>query len=370
MRTRHEARRRCTARHAVSAAALAALPLQTLSRLGRLVACGDPAETFARIISGQRVIDGVDPAVWRAWESCAGLDTAMHERCAEHGISVTWHGHDSYPEALAHDLQPPPVVFYMGDLSVLGARRVGIVGTRTATLAGRNFARRLGRDLATEGHAVVSGLARGIDIHAHRGVIEAGGSPVGVVASGLDVVYPPEHRGEWGQVAAQGLLVSEEPPGAPPEVHKFPRRNRILAALSEVLVVVESRHKGGSMSTVRESIRRGRTVMAVPGSPHVEVCDGTNDLLKDGCAPVTSVDDVLTALSLESAGTGRMPDPRPRPEGHETAVLRELRGRPRTVDEIVLACGLPVFDAGVALGRLEMKGWAAESNGWWEALLD
>lgn len=353
----------------MSAAALAALPLQTLTRLRRLIARGDPRETFAAIIGREQVIDGVEPTVWKAWQSCAGLDHVMEERCGDAGIAVTWLGAPSYPASLAFDVQPPPVLFSRGDLSVLSARRVGIVGTRTATLAGRNFSRRLGRDLSTSGVAVVSGLARGIDVHAHRGALEAGGRPVGVVACGLDVVYPPEHGREWEDVATRGLLLSEEPPGAAPEVHKFPQRNRILAALSEVLVVVESRHRGGSMSTVRESMRRGRPVMAVPGSPHVAVCDGTNGLLKDGCAPVTSVEDVITALSLESAGIVRVPDPRERPQGQEEAVLRELAGRPRTVDEIVLACGIPVFDAGVALGRLEMMGWAAESNGWWEALV-
>lgn len=353
----------------MSAAALAALPIQTLTRLRRLIGCGDPVATFARIIDGEKVIGGVDDAVWQAWQSCAGLDRIVEERCADAGISVTWLGSDTYPGELVGDLQPPPVLFWRGELSVLGARRVGIIGTRTATLAGRNFSRRLGRDLSGSGHAVVSGLARGIDIHAHRGAIEAGGLPIGVVACGLDVVYPPEHSREWEHVASCGLLLSEEPPGAPPEVHKFPQRNRILAALSEVLVVVESRHRGGSMSTVRESIRRGRTVMAVPGSPHVAVCDGTNGLLKDGCAPVTSAEDVEIALSLEHPGTSPAIDPREKPQGAEVAVLHALVGRPHTVDELVLSCGLSVFDAGVVLGRLEMKGWAAESNGWWEALM-
>lgn len=353
----------------MSAAALAALPIQTLARLRRLINAGDPAETFARIVAGERVIDDVTDAVWEVWQGCADLDTVMRHRCEDAGISVTWFGQPEYPTVLANDVHGPPVLFFRGDLSVLDRRRAGIIGTRSATLAGRNLARRLGRDLSAAGVAVVSGLARGIDIHAHRGTFDAGGFPVGVVASGLDVVYPPEHGQEWDQVARHGLLLSEEPPGAPPEIHKFPRRNRILAALSEVLVVVESRHKGGSMSTVREAITRGRTVMAVPGSPHVAVCDGTNGLLKDGCAPVTCADDVLVALSLESSVASYFSDSRERPHGLEAKVLQALVGRPYTVDEIVLACAVSPFQAGVALGRLELKGWASESNGWWEALV-
>lgn len=353
----------------MSAAALAALPLQTYSRLSRLIALGDPADTFELVMTGKRPLDGVDPAVWAAWESSHGLDRVMQERCNSNGIGVTWLGAGDYPPALRHDREPPPVLFHRGDLGVLGLRRAGIIGTRTATLAGRNFSRRLGHELASAGVAVVSGLARGIDVNAHRGVLSAGGRAVGVVACGLDVVYPPEHGREWDAVAASGVLLSEEPPGASPEVHKFPRRNRILAALSEVLVVVESRHKGGSMLTVRESIRRGRTVMAVPGPPHVAVSDGTNELLKDGCAPVTCAEDVMIALSLDTSSWVRTGETRERPEGDETGVLQVLAGGPCTVDHVVLASGLPLFRAGVALGRLEMKGWAAESNGWWEALL-
>ena len=190
-----------------------------------------------------------------------------------------------------------------------------------------------------------------------------------MVACGLDVVYPPEHHRDWGLVAEHGLLLSEEPPGTAPEVHKFPQRNRILAALSEVLVVVESRHKGGSMSTVREAIKRDRTVMAVPGSPHVAVSDGTNELLKDGCAPVTSAQDVMIALSLQSPFPVSPPDRRESPTGDEATVLSVLAAGPCTVDQVVLGSGLAHSRAGIALGRLEMMGWAAESNGWWEALM-
>jgi DNA processing protein len=170
------------------------------------------------------------------------------------------------------------------------------------------------------------------------------------------------------------VVVSEAPPGTPPETHRFPLRNRILAALCDVLVVVESRARGGSMITVREAATRGVTVMAVPGSPSSPVSDGTNALLRDGCAPVTDVEDVLVALSLQSGGLPaglplRSVDTRRRPDADEQILLAAFAGLPRTCEELVLATGRSRFDTGVALGRLEADGWVSHDNGWWEALL-
>lgn len=353
----------------MSAAALAALPLQTHGRLLRLVKVGDPVQTFARILNGDRVIGGVEEHVWRAWRGAAGLDEVMSDRCAEHGITVLHYGSPAFPVQFRDRFAQAPVLFVKGDTSVLQRRRVGIIGTRTASMGGIDFARCLGRDLALNNVTVVSGLARGIDVNAHRGVLAVNdGTPAAVVACGLDVVYPPEHAREWAMVAERGLLVSEYPPGASPETHHFPQRNRILAALSETLVVVESRNRGGSMITVREAMKRDVTVMAVPGSPHVAVANGTNELIKDGCLAATCVDDVLVSLSINTSGAVRHIDHRDPPVGREAVVLEAFGDSPRTVDEIVLMCGLGAFDAGVVLGRLEAKGWVQHMNGWWEAL--
>lgn len=352
----------------MSAAALAALPLQTRTRLARLIAVGDPADTFRSILHGYRPITGVDERVWSAWRACRGLDALMHERCEEAGAWVTWTGHPLHPRALLDDPAAPAVLFGRGNPGVLHARRAGIIGTRRCTAGGAHFARMLGADLALNDVAVVSGLARGIDVHAHRGALSAGGAPVAVVASGVDIVYPPEHAREWEAVAEHGVLLSEWPPGTPPDRHRFPLRNRILAALCEVLVVVESRARGGSMITVVEAARRGATVMAVPGAPAKAVCEGTNNLLKDGCPPVTDVEDVLVALGLNTSRTLRHVDLRVAPTPQERDVLVALGDVPRTVDQVVLACNIDVFRAGVLLGSLEAKGRAVHANGWWEAL--
>jgi DNA processing protein len=240
---------------------------------------------------------------------------------------------------------------------------------------GRHFARALGRDLSEANVAVVSGLARGIDGEAHAGVVEVqrrtaiAASPIGVVASGLDVVYPREHDWLWNSVAETGALISEYPPGTPPGVHRFPQRNRIIAALSEVLVVVESDVAGGSMHTVREAMVRGIDVMAVPGAPSIRTSSGTNALIADGCAPITSVDDIMTALGLCEGRSSSRVDVREVPRGLLAHVLNVVRHEPVTVETVSLRCNLPVIDTAVCLGQLRQMGWVDDSTGWWEALV-
>jgi len=295
-------------------------------------------------------------------------------QCDEAGIDVVTAGDPRFPGLLGVDPSPPAVLFVRGDLGVLDARRVGIVGTRNATLAGRETATALGRDLAAGGVAVVSGLARGIDGAAHRGALAAGesagiGRPVAVVGNGPDAPYPKQHAELWGSVCARGVLLSEWPPGTPPEAFRFPMRNRILAALCEVLVVVESRERGGSLLTVREALERSVEVMAVPGSPRNRASAGTNGLLHDGAAPVTSVDDVLTALGLDTRRQSAAPfDPRPVLRGVDRAVVEQCRVDPRTLDEIAASSGLALCEAAMTLARLERAGWIREIGGWFEAI--
>lgn len=316
----------------------------------------------------------------RLWAEHGGDAAALDEaerRLASARVAVTWVGRQDYPAALRFDPARPPVIFFRGDLAVLATRRVAIVGTRAASATGRHFAARLGGALASEGVAVVSGLARGIDGAAHRGVFlarderDACGAPVGVVASGLDVVYPREHAWLWDRVADEGLLLGESPPGTPPEAHRFPMRNRILAALAEVVVVVESRATGGSMITVSEAIRRDVTVMAVPGSPRDPAAVGTNLLLQQGCAPVVGVDDVLTALGLDSRRAHhRTFDPRPRVSDADARLLAALADGACTLDRLVVVTGRDLVDVAVSLGRLESAGRVVGSGGWWEVLDD
>jgi DNA processing protein len=279
---------------------------------------------------------------------------------------------------LIADLAPPAVLFYFGDLSVLNNRRVGMVGTRSATASVKYLASHIAHDLATNDVCVVSGLARGIDAWAHRGALRAlesqeikrpVGRPVGVVASGLDVVYPRENAQLWQDIATQGALISESAPGSPPEAFRFPLRNRILAALSEVLVVVESRDTGGSMITVDEAQKRDVTVMAVPGSPRNIASNGTNQLIQQGCLPIIGAQDVLVALGLDNRrAQENIYDPRVRLSTSDQSLISMMAGSPFTFDDFVIRSDLATIDAAVALGRLEALGWIIGNSGWWEVI--
>jgi len=356
------------------AAALAALPLQTPHRLRRLLSHDTAPHVWDMVHRGEQPVGGIADHVWRAWAQVASSHVVqVAEACIEHSITVVTMHDAAYPSVLRGDPQAPAVLFMRGDVAVLEHRRVGIIGTRHATQRGKYFARKLGTELALNDVSVVSGLARGIDVESHVGAMsmgrDEGCGPIAVVASGLDVVYPPEHERIWKQVGRRGLLLSEAPPGTPPEVHRFPMRNRILAALSEVLVVVESRAKGGSMITVREAMKRDITVMAVPGAPGIPPCEGTNNLLRDGCAPVADVTDVMIALGLDTRHQRDFNDPRAPLVGAEQSLIAMMGRAPRSIDEIALLCAAPVVNIALLLGRLEEKGWVAQSDGWWEALV-
>ena len=356
------------------AAALASLPLLTHRRLRWLLQSGAPSEVWHQICAGERFLNGINDAVWRAWSSATdSVLIEVAERCIDGGVSVVTMNDAAYPSALIGDPEAPAVLFLRGNTTAFTHRRVGIVGTRAATASGKHFARTLGSQLSVAGVAVVSGLARGIDVESHAGVLSVLGDecapPIAVVASGPDVVYPREHSRIWNEVAERGVLVSESPPGAHAEPFRFPMRNRIIAGLSEVLVVVESRHAGGSMSTVREAMKRDVAVMAVPGSPGLRQSEGTNDLLRDGCAPVMNVDDVLLALHLDTRRVAKWCDTRESLSAEEAQFLHAMGRGPRSMDELSLHTSHSLVETAVFLGRLEVKGWVANTDGWWEALV-
>ncbi|MDF2732495.1 MAG: dprA [Desertimonas sp.] len=354
-------------------AVLAGLPLITAPRLLVLLAHHQPAEALAVAAGRARPHPAVAPMltadVRSAW-SRAGAARPVDEwaaRCARSAIGAVILGDPDYPDVLLTDPQPPAVLFWRGDWSALDARRVGIVGTRNATGPGRDFAGMLGFRLAEHDVAVVSGLAKGIDGAAHRGALRAESRrAVGVVANGLDTPYPRVNGDLWESIARQGLLLSEWPPGTEPEKFRFPQRNRILAALSEVLVVVESRERGGSLTTAREALERSIEVMAVPGSVNNRAAAGTNQLIRDGATPVTDAADVLLALGLDHRRVGSGYDPRPLPRGEQARVFARCCADPCTLDDIVADVGLSLTEAAMTLARLERSGWVREAGGWFE----
>jgi len=367
------------------AIALAGLPGMGPRRLTALLDAWDPAEAWARVAQGARraleadatlaaVLHAAGPGpdeLVRRWSEAAQLVEpdgllAAH-RAAD--IDVLLRDDPAYPALLAADVEPPAVLFVRGDIAALDAPRVAVVGTRRATGAGAGFARELGRDLATAGVAVVSGLALGIDGAAHRGVgdAEAGaGRPVGVVGCGLDVVYPARHRDLWRAVATAGVLLGEVPLGLRPAAWRFPARNRIIAALADVVVVVESHRAGGSLHTVTEAEARDIPVMAVPGSVRNPAAAGTNQLLSEGCHPVRDADDVLVALGLTAASRRARRDARATPDATGRAVLAAFAWESATLEHLVLRTALPVGDVSVALEWLQARGWVAGSGAWYE----
>jgi DNA processing protein len=355
-------------------AALAGFDLMTVSRLRVLLAHHDPAEAYA-VAAGLAPPSApvgrlLTPELRSAWRASAERrrPDEWAERCRAVDVRVVTSRDAEFPVPLRHDPQPPAVLFVRGDLGALDGRRVGIVGTRNATGTGRETAAMLGRELADAGVSVVSGLAKGVDGAAHRGALRArSGRAVAVVGNGLDTPYPRQHTTLWDEVAARGLLLSEWPPGTAPEPFRFPLRNRILAALSEVLVVVESRERGGSLITAQAAIERSIDVMAVPGSVRNRAAAGTNQLIRDGAAPVTCADDVLVALGLDTRrATAVAYDPRPLPRGVEAVVLDRCRRDPCVLDDIVVDVGLPIAEAAMALAHLERTGWVRQAGGWFE----
>ncbi|WP_293874583.1 DNA-processing protein DprA [Sphingomonas sp. UBA978] len=198
-----------------------------------------------------------------------------------------------YPPLLAELDTAPPALIVRGDLSLTRAMTVAIVGARNASAAACRFARTLGHDLAAEGVTIVSGLARGIDTAAHVGALPR---TIGVIASGVDVVFPPENAALQEQVAADGLLIAEQPPGTQPLARHFPSRNRIIAGLALGTVVVEAAPRSGSLITARLATEAGREVMAVPGSPLDPRAQGCNLLIREGATLIQTAADVLEQL--------------------------------------------------------------------------
>ena len=355
----------------VHAAALASLPRATPRRLERLLGRRDPAKVWEKVERGEmaRWVAGHDlHDVWR--DHARGTDLeALRRRLESLDAWVTTPASAQHPFTITHDIDPAPVLFRRGRFPDPTAPAVAIVGTRRCTPTGRSVAMELGSGLAAAGVTVVSGLALGIDGAAHRGALAADGAPVvGVVGSGLDVAYPRGNRDLWDAVANAGTLLGEAPLGAEPEGWRFPARNRLLAVLADVVVVVESKRAGGSMHTVEEAIRREVTVMAVPGSVRNPAAAGTNLLLSEGCAPACSTDDVLVALGLATAGAARgvaEPDRRidlDSLDPLQQRLLELLDDGPVSLDTLVLRAGAPVQAVLVAADGLEHLGLLARDG--------
>jgi len=291
----------------------------------------------------------------------------------------------AYPERLRRLADAPPLLVVRGDPSLLGAPAVAIVGARAATHYGRTVARDLAARLARAGLVVVSGLAVGVDAAAHEGALEAGGLTVAFQACGPDRVYPAVHRRLADRIADAGAVVSELPLGTPPRSGHFPLRNRLISASSLGVVVVEARHRSGSLLTARHAADQGVDVFAVPGPITAPTSQGPNRLIQDGAIPLLIPADILEPLSR----TLSLPFDEPRPGDEEAlaaepsvgevprarevggtpkgsdirrSILASLRDSPMTRDQLALRLGLSVSALALDLIRLELDGRVAEER--------
>ena len=278
------------------------------------------------------------------------------------GARLLCHGDVDFPDRL---LGPEivPLLCVLGDPALLGQPSIAIVGARNASALGRRMARNLARDLGEAGFSIVSGLARGIDTAAHDAALPTG--TVAVLAGGVDVVYPPENRDLYQQIAEQGCVVSEMAPGTQPHAALFPRRNRLISGLAEGVVVVEATPRSGSLVTARYGLEQGREIFAVPGSPFDPRCQGTNGLIRQGATLVEGAADVLDVL----APSGRPQPAAPASLLHPTVETEEddltearrsiipiIGASPVTVDEIIRQCQLSPAVVSMVLVELELAG--------------
>jgi DNA processing protein len=279
------------------------------------------------------------------------------------GVALVALGEPGYPGRLQAIYDAPPLIAVRGEIASLGRPMVAMVGSRNASGAGIKFAERLARELGDAGLVVVSGLARGIDAAAHRGSLSTG--TVAVLAGGHGQVYPPEHRELLEDVVVEGAAVSEMPLDWEPRARDFPRRNRLISGLSAGVVVVEAAKRSGSLITARMALEQGREVFAVPGSPLDPRADGTNGLLKEGAALVTSADDVLSVLRpildhpFEAPVEEQEPEEPPllEPASGERARIVQLLGpSPVGLDDLVRISGSSPAIVRTVLLELEIAG--------------
>jgi DNA processing protein len=331
----------------------------------RLMAEHGGAEAALGALPGIAAAAGVE-----RYEVCpAGVVRAEMAQGRALGARLLVHGQVGYPAALMDMADAPPVLWVLGDAGLLARPMVAMVGARNASSLGLRMARRLAEVLGGAGQVVVSGLARGIDAAAHEAALATG--TVAVMAGGVDVIYPPENRALAGLIAAQGCLVSEQPPGLEPQARHFPQRNRIVAGLARAVVVVEAAAKSGSLITARDAADLGRDVLAVPGHPFDARAAGCNLLIRDGATLVRHAADVLEAIGVAAPAecSARaapaellVPDVQPprRPLADMASVhsliLDRLGPSPLAEDQLIRDLAMPSASVAPVLVTLELEG--------------
>ena len=382
---------------------------------------GTPEKVYSANAEDYKAVEGIRPPDVHMYMD-KNLEPAVKtlESCAETGCRVVRLHDAEYPDRLRNIYDPPIILYVKGTLPAIDDEpAVALVGTRDCTSYGYKAAENIGRQLARRGLIVVTGLAKGIDTAAARGALQAGGLVIGVIGSGIDIVYPSENKALFAEVASSGAILSEYPPGMAAKPAHFPARNRIISGLSLGVAVIEAPKRSGALITAARALEQGRDVFALPGNVGARSCEGSNLLLREGAIPILSGEDIIGEYAelfpgkiLADTSAKKSPEPKERDRQPEKTkggnvsslsgkkesasqsgkkeidnisgveyidlgkMLDDLAGDERLVaetignnaihaDDIISGSGLPAAQVLTALTMLEIKGCAAQHDGLW-----
>ncbi|MDH5203020.1 MAG: DNA-processing protein DprA [Nitrospirota bacterium] len=325
-----------------------------------------PERIFTAGIDDLLSVDGV--GIHRAnnikgFSSWKDVEKRIHV-LEKRGIKAVGFGESSYPEMLRETEDAPVVIYMKGDIQSQDRYAIAIVGSRKPTPYGTSVTENISESLATMGFTIVSGMARGIDAISHKGALRVGGRTIAVLGSGLDRPYPPENKGLMDKIVSSGCVISEFPPGTPPDKENFPRRNRLISGLSLGVLVIEATSDSGSLITAGYALEQNREVFAVPGNITSPTSEGTNELIKRGAMLTRKADDVVEELApvvkgfIKSKEKAKM-----EVTDEEMNLCNMLTGEPKHVDAISRESRLPSSKVlGILLG-LELKGIVRQTTG-------
>lgn len=322
---------------------------------------GASAAALGHVVAGADVAALLEGAAEEAAELAAACDRWLQGGSAADRRGWIALGDGRYPAALLQTADPPLLLFTQGRVELLGRPALAIVGSRNATPSGIGIATAFARHLSGKGWTIVSGLALGIDAAAHQGALDADGSSIAVVGTGLDRVYPARNRALAHRLAAEGLILSEFPIGTPPLPPNFPRRNRIIAGLARGTLVVEAATQSGSLITARLAAEAGREVFAVPGSIHSPQSHGCHRLIREGAKLVETADDILDELAPATARAAPAAPPAEEPfeaassPDPDEVLLRQLGWDPCTLDALQARTGWPTDRLQARLLELQLQ---------------
>jgi DNA processing protein len=327
-------------------------------KLSRLESHFGTMEAAWRATTAELNQSGLDKNAVKAiaeWRPKIALDEEM-EKLERQGIKVFTFHEEGYPTRLREIYDYPPILYVKGSLLPQDEWCLAVVGTRKASVYGRQAAEEIVSDLARNKITIVSGLARGIDSIAHRSALEAGGRTIAVFGCGLDVIYPAENASLAQSIVANGALISEFPLGAEPRRENFPLRNRIMSGLSLGVLVVEAGEGSGALITARQALEQNREVFAVPGNILSPNSWGTNRLIQDGAKLVRDYTDILEELNLRAVAHQIEVKEFIPASDTETLLLKQLSAEPVHIDEVCRGSGLPIATVSSTLAMMELKG--------------